>query len=424
MTDRLQSLRSAEIALRPYVPLVAQLTGGNTTLARIEPLMTLLGNPERKLRIIHVAGTSGKTSTSYFIAGMLRAADCKIGLTVSPHVDKISERVQINGSPISDKEFCAELTIFLDIVRQAAEPPSSFELLYAFSLWVFERQKVDYAVIETGMGGLHDATNVAVRPDKVCVITDIGYDHMHVLGHTLPEIALQKIGIMHPGNVGLTYQQSPEIMNVFKDYASEQSADLVVVHEDTERVNYGSSLATLPLYQQRNWLLAHRVYEYVANRDNLPHISSESLTATQSIKVPARMEIVKIGGKQIIMDGAHNEQKMTAFVASFQHQFPGVRPAVLIALKTGKEFEAVSPLLAELAATIIVTTFNTSQDLPAQSMDPLVLAQALRDAGAGSVQVIPDQRQAYESLMLMPSNIVIITGSFYLLSQLRSELAL
>jgi dihydrofolate synthase/folylpolyglutamate synthase len=423
MTDRLQSLRGAEIALRPYVPLVAQLTGGNTTLARIKPLMTLLGNPERRLRIIHVAGTSGKTSTSYFIAGMLRATDCKIGLTVSPHVDKISERVQINGAPISDKEFCSELTIFLELVRQAAEPPSYFELLYAFSLWVFERQNVDYAVIETGMGGLYDATNVAMRPDKVCVITDIGYDHMHVLGHTLPEIALQKIGIMHPGNVGFTYQQSPEIMNVFASYAKQQSANLQVVYEDAERASY-TRVDSLPLYQQRNWLLARRVYEYIARRDNLLLISSEALAATQSIKVPARMEIVSIGDKQLIMDGAHNEQKMTAFVASFQHQFPGVRPAVLIALKTGKEYQAVSPLLARLASTIIVTTFDTSQDLPAQSIDPMVLAQALRTAGADNVQVIPDLRQAYESLMQTPPNTVIITGSFYLLSQLRSELAL
>ncbi len=421
MTDRLQTLHDAELALRPYVPLVAQLTGKDTTMDRIEPLMKVLGNPERNLRIVHVAGTSGKTSTAYYIAALMLGAGQKVGLTVSPHVDKLSERVQINGLPLSDAEFCSELAIFMRLVEQAEWPPSYFELLYAFALWEFERQQVDYAVIETGMGGLHDATNIARRADKVCVITDIGYDHMHVLGPTLPEIALQKIGIVHEANVAITYQQSPEIMQVFTDWTKRQHASLLVVDAVPDQVNYSGSFMELPLFQQRNWSLAHQVFDYICGRDKLPELGRGVLQESMQVQVPARMEIVMAGDKTIVMDGAHNEQKMTAFVQSFHDRFTGVKPAVLVALKTGKEYEAVSPLLAELASQIIVTTFDTSQDLPAVSMDPEIFAGALREAGAAQVQVVADQRQAYDTLMSITETIVVITGSFYLLSQLRAE---
>jgi dihydrofolate synthase/folylpolyglutamate synthase len=421
MSDRLQTLDDAEAALRPYVPLVAQLTGGDTTLQRIEPLMSLLGNPERRLRIVHVAGTSGKTSTSYYIAGLLQAAGQKVGLTVSPHVDKVSERVQINSLPLSDADFCSELEEFLELVDQAAQPPSYFELLYAFSLWVFERQAVDYAVIETGMGGLHDATNVAKRADKFCIITDIGYDHMQVLGHTLPEIAMQKIGIMHAGNVGITYQQDEVVMEAYVEWTAAHNATLEVLTEDIERHASGQSLDHLPLYQQRNWLLAYAAYRRLAARDQLPLLRAQQLLETQQIQVPARMQIVTYGDKTIVMDGAHNEQKMTAFADSFRVKFQATKPAVLLALKTGKEHEAVSPILTQLASQIIVTTFDTSQDLPAVSMDPEALAESLRVAGATNVQVVPDQRLAYDTLMKTAESVVVITGSFYLLSQLRRE---
>ncbi len=196
----IRSIQEAEAALLPYVPLVAELTGKDTTLDRIVPLMKLLGDPQDKLKIIHLAGTSGKTSTAYYMSALLQATGKKVGLTVSPHIDTIAERVQIDGLPLPETEFCRELGIFLDIVEFAEAPPSYFELLYAFALWVFERQQVDYAVVETGMGGLYDATNVASRPDKVCVITDIGFDHTHILGKTLPEIAAQKVGIVHDHN--------------------------------------------------------------------------------------------------------------------------------------------------------------------------------------------------------------------------------
>jgi dihydrofolate synthase/folylpolyglutamate synthase len=424
-TYKIQNFTEANAALLPYVPLVAQLTGKDTTLDRIRPLMKLLGDPQNRTRVVHIAGTSGKTSTAYFVAALLRASGKKVGLTVSPHVDSIAERVQIDGKPISEKDFCDGLAAFLAIVDTLAEKPSYFELLYAFSFWIFQRVGVDYAVIETGMGGLHDATNVADRADKLCIITDIGYDHMHVLGKTLPQIAAQKVGIIHEHNTTVMYRQAPEITQVAVDWAALHHADLVLTTEQDERKNYATDLRPdMPDYQQRNWLLAYRAFRYLVTRDSLPDVSVEALRATQAVQVPGRMDVRRVGDKMIVMDGAHNAQKFLTFVRSFQHAYPGVKPAVLLALKQGKEPEDLGPILAHFASEVIVTTFNTSQDLPARAIEPSALVALFLRAGVPNVMAIADQHQAYETLLNAQEKVCVITGSFYLLSQLRAREAL
>jgi dihydrofolate synthase/folylpolyglutamate synthase len=418
---KIRNIKEAELALRPYVPLVSQLTGRDTTLKRIRPLMKLLGNPHERLKIVHIAGTSGKTSTSYYCAALIHETGQSVGLTVSPHVDTITERVQINGKPISDGEFCQNLTVFLDIVEQALEKPSYFELLYAFALWMFDRFKVQYAVVETGMGGLHDATNIAERSDKVCVITDIGFDHMHILGNTIPEIALQKIGIVHEGNTVCMFLQSNEIMDVVKRWTSSHHASLQTTTEIEEQNRLTVNMSFLPLYQQRNWLLARYVIEYLGRRDHLSILNSDALARTMTVQVPGRMDTRVINRKTVVMDGAHNEQKMMAFIESFKKLYPDVRPAVLIAMKQGKEYEKVVPQVKAIASRVIITTFDTSQDLPVRSVDPNELAAAFVSSKTSSVEVIQNSKAALKALLNGSEEVCIVTGSFYLLSQIRKS---
>ncbi len=418
----IQNIQEAHRALQPYVPLVAQLTGKDTTLDRIVPLMEMLGNPQNNLKIVHIAGTSGKTSTAYYMAALLQAAGRKVGLTVSPHIDSVTERVQINGSPISDADFCEQLGIFLDIVQKLAEQPSYFELLYAFAIWAFANQKVDYAVIETGLGGLYDATNVAARADKVCIITDIGFDHVKILGNTLEAITIQKIGIVHAYNPVFMYQQAPEVMKVAKKWTDDHQAPLVTISQEGEATTEQQSIMPMPDYQKRNWLLARRTYKYIKGRDGLPELSAAALEATQRLQVPARMDVKQVGQKTLVMDGAHNLQKMTAFVGSFKHRYPDIKPAVLVAFKEGKEYELVVPLLAKLASSIIVTTIQTSQDLPTRAVDTDVLSKAFTDYSEQlSVEVVADSHEAYQSLLSSECSTLIITGSFYLLAQIRNN---
>ena len=414
----IRNLQEAETALRPYIP-VTGLTRKDTTLDRIRPLMELLGNPQDRLKVIHIAGTSGKTSTAYYMAALLKEAGQQVGLTVSPHVDSITERVQINGRPMAEADFCEELGKFLDIVEKTGLRPSYFELLYAFVIWVLSGRKINYAVVETGLGGLHDATNVVNRPDKICVITDIGYDHKDLLGDTLSEIAAQKAGIIHDRNHVFMYQQDKAVMAAVKERADLHKATLHVVNELGEQ--QGNNL---PVYQQRNWWLAYRVYEYLRERDNLPNLTTQALAKTQQISIPGRMEIRYVKDKTLVMDGAHNAQKMTTFIDSFQQLYPGTKPAVLVALKDDKDYLDVAPLLAPLAARLIVTAFDTTQDLPVKSMDPGKLAEAFQAAGATDVEVIADSQAAFRALLTAPEKVCVITGSFYLLGQIRNNINL
>lgn len=412
---KIRNLTEATAALRSYANRNPKAIGKNFTLERVRPLMKAAGNPQDRLKVVHIAGTSGKTSTAYFMAALLKGSGKKIGTTVSPHIDSVTERIQINSVPLSDEEFCSELAGFLDIVEKAGQQPSYFELLYAFSLWVFERQEVDYAVLETGLGGLYDATNIAGRPDKVCIITDIGMDHTSVLGNTLAKIAAQKIGIVHEGNAIFMYEQGAEVMNVVRAWVAEKDGDLHLVGEQPPEASH------IPDYQQRNWFLAYNVYRYLEKRDGLKHLTRQVLQQTREVLVPGRMDVREFQGKTFVMDGAHNRQKMTAFISSFQKLYPGVKPAVLLGMKRTKDHDDLTPLLVPFADRFIVTSFDSSQDTKIISTDPKLIGESLRQAGAKEVQVFADQNEAVQALVDAPETVCVITGSFYLIGRIRNN---
>jgi len=215
------------------------------------------------------------------------------------------------------------------------------------------------------------------------------------------------------------YNQSENIMAVIKAWTDQHQAPLTLTDESIERQYYGRDMSGMPNYQQRNWLLAYRTYRFLEERDQLPELSPKDLEDSQGLQVPVRMERLVMGSKTIVMDGAHNTQKMEAFVQSFRKLYPDVRPAILISLKQGKDFQGVVPILAALASRIIVTTFKTTQDLPVKSMEPSKLADAFKAVSKVTVQVIADQQTALDALLAGDEEICVITGSFYLLSQLR-----
>ncbi len=400
----------AQQLLQTYIPPIGNFAGDSKSIERMLPLLSLLGNPHQNLRVIHVAGTSGKTSTCYYLNALLSHAGKKTGMTVSPHVDLITERVQINGEPISEKLFCDYLAQFLAVVERVDIKPTYFELLIAFSLWVFFRLEVEYAVIETGMGGLLDGTNVVTSPDKVCVITDIGLDHMHLLGNTVPEIAFQKVGIVHNKNQVFFYDQGSEITEVFKKYIQEKDGIVNQVN------HYDSYYVHLPDFQNRNFNLAKTVCDYLAHRDRF---KLKSLNLGK-VLIPARMEVKKLeDGSVLIMDGAHNQQKMETFVASFQKKYGKQKAVVMIALKKGKEYKEVVDALRPIVDKLLITTFTSSQDLPSVSQDPGTISEYAKSVGL-ECEVINENYSAYKRLLELQSDVKIITGSFYLISQIRT----
>lgn len=416
MSSKLKSFDDVHKALADFVPATHSVHHAYT-LTRIRELMEFLGNPQDTYQIIHVAGTSGKTSTSYYLAGMLKEAGKKVGLTVSPHIDEVNERVQINLKPLAEAKFCSQLQTFLDLVEKSATKPTYHELLIAFAYWVFARDKVDYAVIEVGLGGLLDSTNVINRPDKICVITDIGLDHTAILGRTLPEIASQKAGIIKPHNAVFMHSQSEAVMEVVREVCSQQQAELQELHAPAA----DQLPLSLPLFQRRNWFLAFTTFLWLRQRDGLEPLDGSQLTSTTRTYVPARMEVIRVGHRTLIMDGAHNSQKLEALVSSIRQQFPGTPAAILLSMAQGKGPKLDSNLkhLRGLAGHVIITAFKTQQDLYKVSVDPLKIAAACDRLGFKNFEVISDPEEAYAALLKRPEPLLLITGSFYLISHIR-----
>lgn len=402
-------MKEAEKALQAYVPAVKQFTGSAINLDRMQAVMQALGNPESKLRIVHVAGTSGKTSTSYYVASLLQHSGYKTGLTVSPHIDIVTERIQIQGVPLPSDVFCSYLTECIARIADLPVQPSYFELLMALAYYVFYKEGVEWAVIETGMGGLLDASNVAIRPDKLCVITDIGYDHMHILGNTLTEIAAQKAGIIHQNNSVFMYKQSHEIMTSIRARIEAKQASLYLFDDAMVSLE-----ADMPAYQQRNWQLA---YETVCAA--IGAVPPEAITASKATYIPGRMDIVEVARKTVIMDGAHNAQKMQAFVASFKKQYTNKKVTVVLAMKEGKEYKEVIDCLLPLTRVLYVTSFSTSQDLPAHALRPDIIAAYAEQRAVQNIFVEPDAERAFHAALQGSDDVVVVTGSFYLLAQLR-----
>jgi dihydrofolate synthase/folylpolyglutamate synthase len=412
----MKTFAEANEALRQFWP--DRLTRPNVyTLDTIIPLMDYLGNLQEKLKIIHVAGTSGKTSTTYYAAALLKAAGKRVGFTTSPHVDEVNERVQINAEPMPERAFCSELSVFLELIKKSGLEPSYFEVLVAFVFWEFVRSGMEYAVIEVGLGGLTDATNVIRRPDKVCVITDIGLDHTNRLGSTLAEITEKKAGIIQLHNSVFCYRQASQIMEQIIARARQQQADLHILGDDAAQ----SNLDFLPLFQQRNLGLARAAVDYLLRQNGEDGLTDEMVAEAAKIYIPARMEEVPYGGRTIIVDGAHNAQKLHALAESVRRKYPDKKIAAIVSFVGNRTFRLDDSAreLAQLLDHVIITSFSGPQDGPHVSEDPEGLAQLFRRHGVASVEVVADPGEAFTVLLTRPEPILLVTGSFYLLNHIR-----
>lgn len=418
---RVASLAEAPGVLEAYWP--TRTTLHRMSLDYMYELLDYLGNPQDSFRAVHIAGTSGKTSTAYYTAALLTATGKKVGLTVSPHVDFLNERFQINMQPLPEVHFVDELNEFMTTVEKGGFTPSYFELLYAFAFWEFARQRVEYAVIEVGVGGLLDNTNVMSRSDKVCVLTDIGYDHMSVLGNTLPEIAAQKAGIIQLHNTVFCWRQAPEVLDVFVAAARQHQADLHILDVS----NLGTGYHFLPLFQRRNFELALHAVRFVISRDQLDELAEDTVLDAAHILIPARMEIRHVQGKEVILDGSHNPQKLHALVEAVRDQYPGADIAVLLAFAKSRtpenRIEAGTYELTKLANHMILTSFILNRNTPHHSVNPEALAEACRADAYTNFEVIADPAQAFAVLLKRPEPVVVVAGSFYLLNSIRPLLA-
>jgi dihydrofolate synthase / folylpolyglutamate synthase len=412
--SNLQTLDDVVDAFIAYAP--ASMTGRYST-DRMKTLMNYLGNPQNELKVVHVAGTSGKTSTSYFIRGLLEATGMKTGLTVSPHITNINERLQINGVPLEAPTYIAYANEFLDLIEPFNLQPTYFELLIAMAYWVFAKENVEYAVIETGLGGLSDGTNVVSRADKVCVITDIGLDHIKILGDTIPEIAAHKAGIIMHGNYVFMRLQTSDIMDIIQQTVKAKQATLKIVEQ-------GDMPTVLPVLQYHNWALALATVQYLQTRDGLPVLSNEQQEKVALQTPPGRWEVYYHEDRMIILDGAHNPQKIQALCDSL-HAKHLTSAAVLMNyisapdLKITQSLGAIQPFITHL----IIPEFTSGQGVKSRDSVPATtFAQFAKVAGITDIEVEANVARALHLLLNRPEKILLVTGSLYLVSQVRNEI--
>lgn len=410
--QKLNSFSDVDQALARFVP---EVSGKGYTLDTMRALMEYLGNPQDQLKIIHIAGTSGKTSTAYFVAGLLMAAGYKSGLTVSPHIEEVNDRTQIDLKPLESDKYFEELTEFLELVEKSGLTPSYFETLVAFSYWEFYRQKVEYAVIEVGLGGLLDGTNVISRADKLCIITDLGYDHVEILGDTLDKIATQKAGIIQKYNHVFMYKQAREAMEAVEKRVQAQMATQHIIEPYDDKL-----FQHLPTFQQRNFWLARHAVEYILEHD-AKTLSDEQAEAASYTHIPGRMEIVTYKDKPIVMDGAHNDQKIGALVGAMKQYLNGRSVTLLVSFGNNKRssVEESLKLLRALGSSVIITRFGGGQDELRTGIPPSELLPHAENAGFTSITVEENPEIALELLHKADSDTGLIVGSLYLLESVR-----
>ncbi|MGZ4807744.1 MAG: bifunctional folylpolyglutamate synthase/dihydrofolate synthase [Thermoanaerobaculia bacterium] len=374
-----------------------QASGIRPGLGRIRALLRHLGRPERAYRSIIVAGTNGKGSTSATIASILEASGYKTGLYTSPHLVDIRERWRIGGRDIDDDLLSRSVERLRDAAGAIGIEPTYFEALTVVAFIAFALAACDVAVLEVGMGGRLDATNV-VRP-IAAVITPIGFDHMEYLGNTIRKIAREKAGVIHRGAVVLTSNDDRDVIDVLRHRAEQFDARFIVVNGEHQSPLVGP-------FQRRNAALAVRTAEEL--RHVFPRITPQSIErGVATTQWRGRLERIDIAGKQVWIDGCHNPHAMQA-VIPFIRENVG-RPRLLVfGIMSDKDVDAVVRDLFPLFDFII-----TTEPFPPRSAKAETLAAAARAMHIDSL-ALPSPGDAFEAALRAPQQSIFIGGSLYL----------
>ena len=401
-------------------------------LRRMEMLLENLGNPQHRARSIHVAGTKGKGSACAMISSILTSAGYKTGLYTSPHLHSFTERIQVDGRPIKETEFAKLVEVLqpeVEAVNQfgAFGQLTTFELLTALAFACFGEEEVDFQVLEVGLGGRLDATNV-VKPE-VCVITSISFDHMEVLGNTLTQIATEKAGIIKPGSIVVCSPQFPEAMEAIERVCSERGVRLVKVGSEVSwyqkafsgegqsfQLNgiIGKYDLTLPLlgeHQLENAATAVAAVEALA--DLGVNIPAESIvTGLAQVRCPGRLQILK-REPWFVVDGAHNVYSAKRLVEALERYFDFDRMVLIFGVSSDKDVRGMVAELASLASIVIVTRSHHPN-----AVGSTELASEFWNWGI-KPEVAEDATSAVELALARatPRDLICATGSIFIVAE-------
>jgi len=398
-------------------------------LERIEALMAALGHPQRAYRTVHVAGTNGKGSTCAMIESGLRASGLKTGLTISPHLVQPTERVQINRQPVTEEEFAAAFHEVHEISMRMVDEgslefhPTYFETVTAMAFVLFRQQGVDVAVVETGLGGRLDATNV-VQPE-LSVITPVDFDHESWLGHSIEEIAGEKAGILKANTPAVISAQRPEAETVIRARAEMLNAPLILTD------NWSITQPELHPYGCRYRTAAPADYGIECNLAG-EHQVQNSLTAVAALhqlgvaraaiergvseaRWPGRLERIR-RDPDVILDGAHNPAGIRALAAYLRRFFQHRKVWLIYGTMRDKSVGEIGELLSPLAHEIILTAADSSRALRPEALAPLFDDHPRVRTAARLKDALELTRAA------SPEDAIFITGSLLLVGEAYSLL--
>ena len=398
-------------------------------LGRITQLLEKMGNPEKDLKFIHIAGTNGKGSTAAMTASILRKAGYCTGLYTSPFIYQFGERMQVNGELIPDDELIEITEYVKPLADSMDETPTEFELITAIAFAFFKRRKCDIVVLEVGLGGLLDATNVIDTPE-VAVITNIGLDHTDILGNTLEEIAFNKAGIIKGNGHAVIYRGTPGVEKVFEDACRERNTKLKKANFD------GLKLKSHDLFEQVFDCGDYKDIHLPLLGDHQLHNASVVLAVAETLQEigwnitrehiyegirdvswPGRFDIV-CRDPLFIIDGGHNPQCLEALVKNIQDYLAGRRVIALTGVLADKDYgDMYKPVLPYIEQFVCVTPPNPRRLIATE------LAEHLQNVGAKATacDTIPE---GVKKAMELAGNdgVVLCFGSLYTIGDIRSAL--
>lgn len=365
--------------------------GINPTLEYIKKILTLFDNPQKNFKSIHIVGTNGKGSVCAMLSNILSKAGLKVGRYTSPHLVDVRERIVINDQMISKEDFMRLVLLIQEKKKSVGITLTFFEIMTTLCFLYFSEQKVDYAIIEAGLGGTWDATNVILP--KICVITSISIDHTEYLGNTVEEITKDKCGIIKPGSLVVTKKDQP-CMSIIKEKIKEESGKLLL------STPYLGANGLAGDFQKENAGIAYTVAQFL----NIPHAIIQEGIATTTW--PGRCQFIE---KNILVDGAHNLggiKALAQYVNSIRSQYTNL--TILFGVGKKKQWREMIAALPD--HDLLIVTQSTNEE----ALDPGEIGEGM---------IIPDFKEALESAKkLTPQGLIVICGSLYLIGDVMHVL--
>ena len=417
--------------------------GSRLGLERMNKLMELLGSPHEKMQVIHVAGTNGKGSVCRYLYTVLTECGYKVGAYFSPYLERFTERIEFAGREIPEEDLARCTEIALDAVSkmmaEGYESPTEFELVTAIGLIYFAEQDADFIILEVGLGGIGDSTNICKKP-LATAVTSISFDHMAQLGNTLEEIAANKAGIIkagvpvianvdHDGARAVIQARAEElgapfidascsaVSNITKDIAG-YGFDAVI----GETSYSGIRLAMTGEHQIRNAVCVLNIIEVLKSKGVSIPPGSVAEGLAKAVQ-PGRFEIMS-KEPLIIIDGAHNQAGVEALVETVKEHLNGARILFCTGILADKEFGDMAAMIAELDADIVVTSVPNPRTLEAEKLAEVFMGIDIFKSGKKSVEVHSEYKEAVRAAMDAAGDYdaVIWAGSLYLIGAVRAEL--